>query len=258
MFMKRIPLVLVMSILILAGCSLKADRSSCPCWFELDLSNVDSLRCRSLEVYLSNGYEFVHKDRIESSHFGEPYELMVPRDSFGLNISSGAGHCRMDDGSILIPYGEECPYVYMYVRSFGLDCESHVETVTMRKNHCAVTVIPKKSDITPCELTMKGSVDGYEPDGSPHSGSFSFSGSFDEGAWTVVIPRQNDPSLVLEVNDRTGVLKTFAVGEYFDRIGYDWKSQDLQDVTLELDYTLSKINVIVNGWKETYVFDVII
>ena len=72
------------------------------------------------------------------------------------------------------------------------------------------------------------------------------------------MPRQMDNSIVLEVNDGTSVLKTFALGEYISASGYDWSAPDLGDITVGIDYTRTKLTVSVLGWDEVYEFDVVI
>ena len=78
-----------------------------------------------------------------------------------------------------------------------------------------------------------------------------------EGMCQLALPRQTDDSLVLEVHDDTGVLRAFALGEYVAASGYDWDADDLKDITISLDYALTRIVIEVGDWREEYYFDVI-
>jgi hypothetical protein len=80
----------------------------------------------------------------------------------------------------------------------------------------------------------------------------------DDGVCRLTLPRQTDESLVLEVHDETGTLKTFALGEYVAASGYDWHEENLRDMTVSLDYALTRVAISVAGWREEYVFNVVI
>ena len=77
------------------------------------------------------------------------------------------------------------------------------------------------------------------------------------GACQLVLPRQTDSSLVLEVHDDTGILRSFALGEYVTASGYDWSEADLKDITVSLDYALTRVVIVVEAWAEEHVFNVV-
>jgi hypothetical protein len=106
---------------------------------------------------------------------------------------------------------------------------------------------------------VRGRVAGYGANGFPINGDFFYDvEDFSAEAWIMYVPRQTDNSLVLEINDGTAVLKTFALGEYICASGYDWNAADLQDITVGIDYTRTKLTVSIRGWDEVYEFDVVI
>ena len=111
----------------------------------------------------------------------------------------------------------------------------------------------------PFNLAVRGGVAGYGADGSLVQGEFYYLlKAFSNARSTISVPRQLDDSMVLEVNDGTEVLKTFALGEYIRASGYDWNAADLEDITVGIDYTRTKLTVSVLGWDEVYEFDVVI
>jgi hypothetical protein len=106
---------------------------------------------------------------------------------------------------------------------------------------------------------VRGSVAGYGANGFPIKGDFFYDvEEFSDQVWVMSVPRQTDNSMVLEVNDGTAVLKTFALGEYIYASGYDWSAIELEDITVGIDYTRTKLRVSVLGWDEVYEFDVVI
>ena len=111
----------------------------------------------------------------------------------------------------------------------------------------------------PFDMTLVGNVCGYCADGAPMPGRFNCSPEMvGKSSYIVNLPRQRDASLMLEVNDGTQVLKTFALGEYVKACGYDWTEEELKDVTVGIDYARTQIRIAVQGWDEVYEFDIVI
>ena len=80
----------------------------------------------------------------------------------------------------------------------------------------------------------------------------------DGGVCDVCVPRQSDDSLRLELSDDTGVIRVLALGEYISASGYDWTAKNLKDLTVSLDYSLTGMTIVVEGWDNEYHFDVVI
>ena len=89
-------------------------------------------------------------------------------------------------------------------------------------------------------------------------GDFEFllNGVGADHGYVAVLPRQVDASLVLEIDDGKGNSKVFALGQYMIASGYDWNEPDLEDVTVTLDYALTELRLVVNGWESVYRYDV--
>ena len=69
----------------------------------------------------------------------------------------------------------------------------------------------------------------------------------------------SDWTLQLDVEDEdSSVLKTFAIGEYMDKSGYDWTEADLEDVVIVLDYSVTGLRVVFKGWDKEYTYDIIL
>ena len=102
-------------------------------------------------------------------------------------------------------------------------------------------------------------MDEYSLDGLPSEGDFACvaypgeSGNLQAG-----LPRQVDASLVLEVDDGTSVLKTFALGEYIVNGGYDWTAEELEDVTVTLNYQMTYVKISISGWDREYFYNIIL
>lgn len=247
----------MLSVCLLAGC-IKEDRTACPCRLVLDFSDVDTSVVRSADLLMRSDEGFDYSDRIDVSGF-ESYMVTVPRSQLSVYAWAGAGHCLGTDMSVTIPYGEECPRVFLHVSQPDADCELVEEKVVLRKNHCVLTVQVEKGEDYPFILTVKGKVNGYGRDFKPSVGDFSCRAFPDtSGLCHVVLPRQLDSSLILEVDDGTESVKTFAIGESVIAGGYDWTAPELDDVTVMLDYSLTEVALEIVEWNSEHIYDVII
>ena len=259
--MKRMPLrMMLMSVsaLFLVCCSVKEYREACPCRLVLDLSEVDTAVVRSADLYVSVPGGYVFTDVIGREHVGGEYVTTVPRTELLINLSSGGGEMVSDKG-LDIPLGDECPPVYMHSSVIDGDCEMWHEKVRMRKNHCRVQMYLNGQESSGVSLTVKGKVCGYDMYASPKSGEFRCSKTADASyACAISVPRQKDDSLVLEIDDGSGVCKVFALGMYISSAGYDWSAPDLKDISVVLDFAVSHLVLKVQGWEEDHVFDVVI
>lgn len=257
--MKRFLVVLpALAVLVMGAGCIKEDRSECPCRLFLDFTDVDTSSIASADILMTSeeGFEFV--DVVESGYFAE-YMIKVPSHQISLQVLAGAGHCLSSDMSVVIPYGEECPKLFRHESVINADSEVVKERIRLRKNHCVLTVQVEAGEDYPFKLTVKGRVDGYDSNLKPTVGDFSCRAVPDDsGQCVVVIPRQLDSSLALEVDDGTGSVKTFAVGESIVAGGYDWEAEDLDDVTVTLDYSLTEIALEIIEWTEESVHEVII
>lgn len=248
----------LISMLFCPGCSVKEDRSTCPCRLELDFSEIDTTLITYADLYVSSEDALILSERLEAEDFRDDLIIETPKGGLTIGVWNGAGNIR-EYGGFDIPYGEDCPPVYFHSTTVRADEESVREVVRMRKNHCVMTVMLGWNDEQVDDVVLVGNVNGYDADGSPSIGDFSYELELDDDGWcTAVLPRQLDESLALEVNDGSGSVKRFALGEYIAESGYDWTEPDLRDLTIELDFAILKISLIIQGWDITHIFDVVI
>lgn len=245
-------------MLLCAGCSVKEDRTMCPCRLMLDFSDVDPSVVKSADFHLSASDGFVFTGTVESSTYDEEVVVDVPRTKVDVVTWCGTGGYTTG-GVLTIPYGKDCPPVYMHSSSVEALGESVKEVVHMRKNHCSmlINVMGEKYEVA--DMILHGNVNGYGRDGRPSVGDFAYRSEPDEsGEVRAVVPRQVDNTLVLEVDDGTGVSKRFAIGEYIVSSGYDWTTPDLQDIIIDIDFAITHISLTIGGWDEEYKYEIVI
>ncbi len=264
----RLSSVLLLGCLIPAlhtGCSIKEDRSACPCALILDFGGVDRDRSDSLSLAILSPDGFLYHDIVRSDSYGSLYRVDVPKGELLISAFGGEsgeespfGAISQINSSMDIPYGEECPEVNsFYLHTFFGD-ETVTVPVILHKNYCMLSVTMAYEEVKPLGIAIVGDVCGYDPDGAPVTGDFLFEPYADGGIFHVSIPRQTDSSLKLNIFDEDEILREFAVGEYIAESGFDWTAEDLGDVDIEIDYAVTRLTVRVNGWSKTVEIETVI
>lgn len=246
-------------MLVLNACSVKEVRRDCPCALMLDFSGVDTAIVQSVNVLAMSADGIVFNENVRSELFSETYVRYVPKGLLQVSVWSGEDSVLTDDYLVQIPYGKECPPIYLDSFVVEADAESFHRKVDLRKNHCHLTVEMPGREHMPYYLTFRGGVDGYLIGGRPSEGDFScVAYPSASGGTHVVLPRQVNNSLLLEVDDDSPHMKTFAIGEYLDAGGYDWTAEDLADVTVILDYQVTSVTIAVSGWEKEHSYKVVL
>lgn len=255
-----IGLMLAISTLITAAaCSVKEKRDTCPCRMILDFSEVDVNAYADMRVFVSGEAETLCDEYSVPEGFFPMYEILIPRSDVAVNVYSGEEDCFKRGEGIVIPYGEDCPRIFMHSAIVNASGESVRDTVIMHKNHCVVELYIDNDDDLEYDLRVKGNISGYGRDGSPVKGEFSFIPVPDaECRYMVIIPRQVDESLLLEIDDGTEVLKTVSLGKLIAAGGYDWEASDLEDLTVHIDWAMTSVTVAVSGWDWVYESEIVI
>lgn len=245
-------------LLCMAACSVKEDRMECPCRLVLDMRDVDTSIIKEADVYVQASQGFVFNEVMDSHHLGSEYVMSVPKGRVYVWAYSGAEEHSPGPEGLRIPYGDDCPEVYMHCSSLESLQESVVEKIRMLKNHSVLTVHLQSEYSTAYDVAVTGNVNGYDAEGRPSEGGFRYEISFEDGVGKVVLPRQTDASLKLEVTDGEGSFRVFSLGEYIESSGYDWTRENLEDITMTLDYALSSVGFRINDWEKEYHFDIVI
>lgn len=258
--MKMIPsraIVCLLGTLLCIGCSVKENRDLCPCRLVLDFREVDPDAISSVDLYLIADDGFVFTDMVTADRYGDDYVASVPRSDMHLSVWSGDEGTAYKSG-LSIPLGKDCPKVHLHTSHISTFAEEIHERVVMRKIHCKVTVNLIGKEVNPISLVMYGNVNGYDGAGKPIVGRFEYEAYPENGTCHMVLPRQIDDSLIMEINDGSSVLKRFALGNFIAQSGYDWTAPDLADIVIDLDFAATHLKLTIQGWEGEQRFDVVI
>ena len=121
--------------------------------------------------------------------------------------------------------------------------------------------IRKSADIVRnCQFLVEGNSCGFDLlDFSPVEGKFRCTPFPREGESIVTfrVPRQGDNSLAVTIRPEGSPAHRFPLGEYIDRLGYNWKTEELQDIYVAIDLVRGLIDVRVADWEEGTTFPLV-
>lgn len=256
----------VLCAALILSCSVKEDRTECPCFLTVDLGGVEAAGLMkagldSIAVSVRAGEGFYARQAFHLRDNVQEYNVAVPKARTDVLAASAGGRVLQDSLGIHIPEGSECPVLYLSGDSFVADAGEMRCTVTLHRNYCMLTVSMKTSfNAMPrsYRIQLEGNVSGYTMDGMPEVGCFHcISSRSSGGLCRLGIPRQLDGSLMLEVDFLdSGEVRTFPVGEYILESGYDWSAPDLEDINVEMDFSRSSLTFTISKWKKILSYEI--
>lgn len=250
--MNRFVLCILVALLSV-GCSLKENRLDCPSSVCLDLSEVEQ---RQVTVCVPEEDIFRQVNTEDSLMFRFQTKS---RNPLIVSVFHGQGQCLYPDGEVRIPYGEDSPQLYSFYSEIHPEEIEVTLPVILLKNHCRLTLEFAAEDLPGItEITVLGNVDGYKSSGEVSQGRFKVELSLDEidKSTSLILPRQIDNSLVLEASFEDRMLRTFALGEYIDKSGYDWTAENLSDLDVLIDLAHYTVFVTSSLWDEPKYFEI--
>lgn len=253
---------LFLALIVAAGCSVKEDRTDCPCYLTLDWTEVDCWKMMdaghsSVRWSVTARGGIWHQEGELPLETLEPFtELQVPKDSVTVTAACGAEI----DPLVGVVADENGTFPRLYYHSGIVDASSAMasDTILLHREHAELFLYVKNIMQPGASYTVRGNIVGCDLSGAPVPGSFSSSVKVDgRGLGSVVLPRQADSSLWLDVSYAGELVRSLAIGEYIIASGYDWTAENLEDIVMEIDYYQTKVVVSIEQWKKTLTFTIV-
>ena len=234
------------------GCSVKEDRSGCPCRVCISLEDISERTCLRAGIVPYGSVSLV--DTVLAVCSDTSMVFFVPHCRLTADIISPP--VALDShGRYRIDYGSPCAPVYMFSSVITASGEYQGRSGRLCKNHSVISMrllcdTPRCPP--PFSASLTGNICGYGPGGELLEGPFLCTGepSGEDDALQAVIPRQKDASLMLEVTDARGVSRRFALGQYINSAGCDWSAEDLEDYDITIDFASTAITAVNDLWTE--------
>lgn len=241
---NRALLPVLLGLIAWVSCIVKEDRSACPCFLRVDMQGLPSYPA-TLSIVGAGQFE-VDRDSV----------LLVAVPKSGVELVAVSGASTGADGTVRIPYGFDCPPVYLFSGQVPPGLDTAYIKVQMYKQFCTLDMQfdgpPGWGE--PYWGEVRGRVEGLQADGTPLEGPFDC--RLDSGN-SVRLPRQHpEEELWLDITMPDRLVRSFALGAYLLKAGYDWSAPDLEDITLTVNLSVSEIRFQGSGWSDTVKLDV--
>lgn len=250
------PALPLAAVMLLSCCSVKEDRSECPCRVEI---YPDPARA-GIAVDMTfrdagSGVDIVSYQDRRPMPGGCLYQGELPRKRLRLAVHNGIAECLTKGPCIYVSEGGQMDSVYVYGTLLDASgAESLRDTVRLCKEFATLQILtsePAFADVFAFRIRGRGcGVDLSDPSGVLE-GDFScmFSGG-------VRIPRQDPGALLLDIVSLSDgeTAATLPLGEYLEKSGYDWKAPSLEDISMDLDFSRCVVSILVCDWEECSLF----
>lgn len=225
----------------LAGCSVKSDRTDCPC--ELNLRITGGEEGFANVSLWDVGPRTRMDEKVRCG--GAAVQLKVPRGDFFISTWNGRHACTETSSCIMIPEGCEMDPVFASSGSIDSRCERLSSEVVIHKQFAYLNIVVTGAGESSYSLLVRGNVCGMRiPDMMPVPGLFSVTLYPLLGdSFRVCIPRQTDGSLELVLQEAV-----FPIGRIIEEAGYNWSAEDLDDIDISIDYITMGVSVGIAPW----------
>lgn len=253
-------IILAAALLGAASCSIKEDRTPCPCWLSIDFS-----RCSQKTVTVSAWADSeLFNDRIAVQDYpdAESYEKTVPKGYVSTSVISGEREMKRSGAHLTVPLGHDADSIYAHAANVECLGEFAKDTAVLHKQFARVfmNVEVPQGHAYPYTFSAVSDVCGMDMrDLSPVEGEFKVDLQLDkDNICMFCLPRQkeNGGSLRLLIQDRGEIIETIPLAQWIEKMGYSWIRKDLEDIYIGVDYAKAEVSISVNGWDDGYSFKV--
>ena len=249
-----------LAVAVMASCSVKEDRSDCPCWLTVDLSETNGAYVQ-LKAWCPAP---VFSESIPRSQRDDFHEYRVPRGQVRLSAYRETPGLFLEGDVLSITEGSQMDSLFASTTLVNTVAEFAHETIRLHKNFATVSVIFKDEENgrpADCRLDVSGTVAGINVQTlAPVPGRFSCTAEEPlEGGFTFRVPRQMDANLNAALYSRDGILmESYPVGWLIQQAGFDWNKTDLSDVEIMVDTPTATFTITVKEWDGPVSFSVTI
>ena len=241
--MRRSAFIIgIAGLVALCSCSVKEDRSDCPCWI-----TVTAKESTSISAWYGS-------QRILDNHSGGLVDHTVPRGVIDIVAS---------EGSFTAPEGQQMGELFAQLQHLDTDGEFASAGIELKKQFAVVSVEYKDADDGRIDMQMEvvGTVCGSDKRTlQPKEGSFRCQmEDAPERGYRFRAPRQKDNSLIINRYAADGeMLDSIPLGELISKAGFDWTRESLGDVHILADIPAHTFTISVMEWDGPVIINITI
>ena len=254
-------LIPVCLALLAAGtaCSVKEDRGPCPCILQVSFTDPDVAGEAEMLGWRDDR---LFRDRIRIEDSRPCWSKSVQKGMLVLSACTGIDEAFAEGRHMRIPPGSQADSLYAWFGEVDATGDLAYAKVSFRKQFATVFLdIRKPAEVVKaCRFLVEGNSCGFDLlDFTPVDGTFRFTPTPREGEEIVTfrVPRQGDSKLSVTIQPEGSASVRFPLGEYIDRLGYNWKAEELQDIYVAVDLARGQADIRVADWEEGKTFPLI-
>lgn len=258
--MKRAVIAAVVVCLLPLGC-VKEDRMGCPCYLTLNFDRVitEDGYFEAVTTLTPCSDRAQDQEKINIWDYeGVGYEKKVVKDQVRASVVCGFKNGSFRDDSYIVPKSVQCDPIMAFALSKRCEGERETAEVELHKQFCRIHFrfvgLGSRSEY-PYELRVRADCCGLRLfDLQPVEGEYTaIAVETNSGDLSVVLPRQKVNAVALDLLDaKAQVAQTVDLGARMEAMGYDWAKADLDDIVVEIDYTLANVETEIIPWDTTY------
>ena len=247
--------------LLAAGtaCTVKEDRGPCPCQLQVSFTDPDAAGEAEMLGWRDDR---LFRDRVRIEESRPCWTKPVQKGTLFLSACTGIGEAFAEGRHMRIPPGSQADSLYAWFEEVDATGDLAYAKVSFRKQFATVFLdIRKPAEVvSACRFLVEGNSCGFDLlDFSPVDGPFRFAPIPREGEQIVTfrVPRQGDSKLSVTIQPEDSAPTRFPLGEFIDRLGYNWKTEELQDIYVAVDLARGLVDVSIADWEEGTVFPLV-
>ena len=244
---------LALSLLLAVSCSFKEKRIDCPCWLTIELSDIKRVSDKASIELLKDG-EIIYSDMVSWKDIENgQFERTVLKGIVRTSVCSGAA--RMSSSKAIFTGGQMADTIWAHTAEVDCTGETAVDVVRMHRQFARVTLrfLDRESAQGIDALSVSTDCGGLDlMTLSPLPGDWGMALELSDGGTAgFFVPRlRQDGRLVLTVTSAEKEKDEIDLHRLLEDAGYRWDREDLDDVTVGLDFNLGVIGIRIDPWKE--------
>ncbi len=241
----------LLGAMALGGCSVKEDREPCPLFLSLDM---EAMRSHSGAAWAVIRHEDgIVREEVFFTDYNSIFKWRVTKGEVAVSAYCGIEERLLKGHRMIVPKGERAPlFLGSAYRSTCFDEELQVIADDRRQSaRMNLQAVFSDGKPYPYDILLEGNVCGTDLlTLSPVEGEFSHMVELDEDdSASFQILRQDESSvLTLHLIEDAKIIESIPLNEWILRAGYDWKSEDLEDIGIRLEHGRIEIAFVISDW----------
>ena len=258
---------------VISCTSIEEDRTGCPCWFEIDFSQVDPRIEKLYLWFFQDGDNPPLRDSLTCSDYDDVYEIELKRGTVGFHVWGNV----LENTTLEFPGtsgpvlknggGMQADPLYSYSTTLDTGGEEGADVVRLKREYADVEIILKgaASEKDGLWIKLDCGTSGRYVDGRFLDESMSLYAVATVDAANCKasfrLLRQSSlrclkMSVLRDVSSDSYIMEDFPIGEVMLGNGYDMLGDNLQDIMVVVDVASGKVIICTEGWETVIYVDV--